>query len=214
VLSYGVNPKLMSQGLSLHPLAVIVALLCGSQLGGGWGLFLAVPLVAIGSVTYRYARPWVGAAGLRADEPADLPALVAAPSPPTGALAGVRVLVVDNDADARELVALALVAQGAAVRQAGSAAAALALLQAERPDMLVSDIGMPDEDGLDLIRQVRALGPAQGGQTPATALTGYASEEDRSRILAAGFQAHLSKPVRAAELVRAIQRLLGPRAPA
>ena len=96
------------------------------------------------------------------------------------------------------------------MRAAGSAADALRLLNEERPDVLVSDIGMPGEDGYALIRQVRALGADQGGAMPAVALTAYARAEDRMKAILAGFQMHVSKPVEPAELLTDGRQLIGP----
>jgi PAS domain S-box-containing protein len=116
-------------------------------------------------------------------------------------LAGVRVLVVDDEPDARTLLRQLFEEHDAVVSTAASVAEAIAALQALRPDVLVSDIGMPDADGYTLIRRVRALPPEQGGRTPAIALTAYARAEDRVRAIAAGFQHHLSKPIEPAELL-------------
>ena len=124
-------------------------------------------------------------------------------------LAGVKVLVVDDEADARGLVQRLLVDRGATVQAAGSAAEALAVLRFQRPDVLVSDIGMPEEDGFALIRQVRALPAEEGGNTPAAALTAYARSEDRLRVILAGFQMHMAKPVEAAELLALVASLAG-----
>src|SRR5678810_302615 len=93
---------------------------------------------------------------------------------------------------------------GAAVATAASAHEALQLLGRHRPDVLVSDIAMPDEDGYALIRCVRQLAPEDGGATPSVALTAYAREEDRARALSAGYDAHLAKPVEPAELVASV----------
>ena len=124
-------------------------------------------------------------------------------------LAGVKVLVVDDEADARALVQRLLADRGAVVQAAGSAAEALALLSLQRPDVLVSDIGMPEEDGYAFIRQVRALSAEQGGSTPAVALTAYARSEDRLKVILAGFQMHMAKPVEAAELLALVASLTG-----
>ncbi|MFN2481406.1 MAG: ATP-binding protein [Pyrinomonadaceae bacterium] len=124
-------------------------------------------------------------------------------------LAGVRVLVVDDEPDARELFARTLSECGAEALTAGSAAEALAAIERELPDVLLADIGMPGEDGYALIDKVRRLPPERGGRTPAAALTAYAHAEDRMRAMRAGFQVHLPKPVRAAELVTAIANLAG-----
>jgi CheY-like chemotaxis protein len=122
-------------------------------------------------------------------------------------LDGVRVLVVDDQADARELLSMVLACAGAEVLTADSAAAALDTLRRTRLDVLVSDIGMPDEDGFHLIGLVRSLPSEEGGATPAIALTAYATEEDRRRSLSAGFEDHLPKPVEPAELVALVAHL-------
>jgi CheY-like chemotaxis protein len=119
------------------------------------------------------------------------------------------VLAVDDERDTLELVRVILARAGAVVTTATDAAAALDALRRTRPDVLLTDIGMPVEDGYQLLRRVRALGADEGGQTPAVALTAYAGEADRSRTLAAGFQLHLPKPVDAAQLVAVIANLVG-----
>jgi signal transduction histidine kinase/ActR/RegA family two-component response regulator len=122
-------------------------------------------------------------------------------------LHGIRVLVVDDQLDARELIASILGACGADVMVESSAADGLARLQVDRPDVLLSDIEMPGEDGYALIAQVRALPANRGGATPAAALTAYASTADRMRALTAGFQLHVAKPVQPAELATVIASL-------
>lgn len=128
-------------------------------------------------------------------------------------LDGLRVLVVDDKAAAREVITAVLEHCGARVIAAGSGAEALegvtGAASHERPDVIVSDIRMPDGDGYDLIRKVRALGPARGGNIPAVALTAHAGIEDRVRALSAGFHAHLTKPVEPAEFVAVIASLTG-----
>jgi CheY-like chemotaxis protein len=122
-------------------------------------------------------------------------------------LDGVRVLLVDDEPDALDLVTEVLRANGAEVVTAISARQALALLPTTRPHVLVSDISMPDMDGLDLIRALRSLSAEQGGQTPAIALTAFTRSEDVERALAAGFQTHLFKPVGVVSLAEAVARL-------
>ncbi len=126
------------------------------------------------------------------------------------ALAGLRVMIVDDEPDALEMLALLLAACGAEVRAVASAAAALAALADWQPDVLVSDIGMPEADGYDLIRQVRALPGGERAAVPAIALTAHARAEDRANALAAGFQAHVAKPVDQIELVLVAARLVRP----
>jgi len=119
------------------------------------------------------------------------------------ALDGVKVTVVDDDDDSRALVELALKQSGAAVVAVGSAAAALSAIQQSIPDVIVSDIAMPSEDGVDLLRRVRAL-PTPASLVPFIALTAYTSDEDRRVILAAGFVEHVAKPVSPLMLVRVV----------
>ncbi len=124
-------------------------------------------------------------------------------------LDGVTVVVVDDEPDARGLVKRLLEDRHAHVLTAGGAAEALELVQRIKPDVLVSDIGMPGEDGYSLIRRVRTLNPQAGGLTPAVALTAYARAEDRMKAILAGFQMHVSKPVEAAELLTMVASLAG-----
>jgi len=126
----------------------------------------------------------------------------------TGSLAGMRLLVVDDEMDAREVLGTMLRQAGAEVRAAASAIEAIGLLRWWRPDVLVSDIGMPEEDGYALLRRVRALPPEQGGLTPAIALTAYAGGQDRQRAIEAGFQAHLAKPIEPSTLVNTISHFI------
>jgi CheY-like chemotaxis protein len=126
-----------------------------------------------------------------------------------GALQGLQVLVVDDDADARELIGYVLETCGTEVRLAETAAAALKLLMTYTPDVVVSDIGMPDEDGYSLIRSIRTLPMADKKDVPAIALTAFARNEDRTRALVAGFNLHLAKPVEPGALVRAVLDLAG-----
>ena len=141
-----------------------------------------------------------------------------APSnPPRGegppALAGVRVLVVDDQPDARELLTLVLGRAGAEVSSAASAAEALELFEREEPDVLISDIGMPVTDGYEFVGRVRDLGARRARRTPSVALTAYASAEDQRRAREAGFDAHIPKPVEPAELVSVIAGLVAPDRP-
>jgi signal transduction histidine kinase/ActR/RegA family two-component response regulator len=134
-------------------------------------------------------------------------------------LDGVRILVVEDDPDARELLRRIFTARAASVVAAESAADAMTALRRERFDLLVSDIGMPYEDGYELIRKVRALPASHGGGIPAIALTAYARAGDRQRIVDAGFQRHIAKPVVQSELLAACRSLIagavpGPERPA
>jgi CheY-like chemotaxis protein len=124
-------------------------------------------------------------------------------------LDGVRILVVDDDEDSRDLIGLMLVDQGAVVSSAASAAEGLRQLAESPPDVLVSDIGMPDVNGYSLIRRIRSLSSDRGGKTPAVALTAYARAEDGERAFAAGFQAHVTKPVDPERLSAVVANLAG-----
>jgi len=118
-------------------------------------------------------------------------------------LNGLRVLVVDDEQDTRELVAAVLTTCGAEVVSVGSATEALDQMEQQRFDLLISDIGMPGMNGYDLISRIRQLGEEHGGRTPAMALTAYAGIDDRKRALAAGYEMHIPKPFVAAELISA-----------
>lgn len=127
---------------------------------------------------------------------------------PDSLLKGIRVLVVDDEVDTQELVKFILESYAAEVKVAASATEALAIIDHSQPDVLISDIGMPDIDGYALIRQIRSRLPEQGGKIPAIALSAYASESSQKQALVAGFQLHISKPFEAEELVEAIARVL------
>lgn len=128
--------------------------------------------------------------------------------PPLDLLAGTTVLVVDDEVDARDALVSLLERYGAHVSAARSVAEAMAWLETRIPDVLVSDLGMPGEDGYELIRRVRALPPDAGGRLPALAVSAYATEEHRKRVMSSGFQGHLEKPVAPAELVTELARLV------
>jgi CheY-like chemotaxis protein len=124
-------------------------------------------------------------------------------------LTGLRVLAVDDDEDARDLLGAVLSQHGAYVATAASAKAAFETLGAFRPDVIVCDLGMPDEDGLSFMRRVRAAERLRGESTPAIALTAYARDEDAQRALSAGFQVHVAKPVEPARIVACVASLGG-----
>jgi PAS domain S-box-containing protein len=145
---------------------------------------------------------------MRREDEADATASTSLDSPPT--LDDLRVLVVDDEQDARDLLVAVLERCGASVWAVGTVAEALDALRERRLDILISDIGMPGEDGYDLIRRVRSMPESQGGSLPAVALTAYAGKENRRQALAAGFQLHLSKPVDPGELAAAISSLVRP----
>ena len=124
-------------------------------------------------------------------------------------LDGVHVLLVEDDDDSRKLLGTMLKRYGAKVTATKSAAEALNVFSGDVPDVLISDIGMPDEDGYEFIQKLRALPPDQGGNTPAIALTGYASRKDKERALTAGYQLHIAKPIEQSDMMAAIAALVG-----
>lgn len=130
------------------------------------------------------------------------------PPSPGDRLDGIRILVVDDDADTREFLKAGLEHCGAEVLLSTSAAEALPALTTNLPDIMISDIGMPTTDGYELIHKIRALSPKQGGKVPAVALTAYARFEDRLKALKAGYQMHVPKPVELTELVTVINSLM------
>jgi signal transduction histidine kinase/ActR/RegA family two-component response regulator len=138
-----------------------------------------------------------------------MPGDVGASPADEGKLAGLRVLVVEDETDARELIAFTLSMYGAHVKAAATALEALDTLEGWTPDVLISDIGMPGVNGYAFIRKVREREAESGQQLPAVALTAYAGVEDRAQALAAGFQAHLAKPLEPGELVQVVATLAG-----
>ncbi|HEX3556296.1 MAG TPA: CHASE3 domain-containing protein [Thermoanaerobaculia bacterium] len=150
-------------------------------------------------------RPLAETAGTEPEAP--LPAPAAEP-----VLRGLRIVVVEDDPDSLEMVCALLAQSGAEVRGASSTVEGLAAVEQWRPDLLVSDLGMPEEDGYALIRKVRALPAERSGQVPAVALTARTRTEDRIAALAAGFQMHVAKPVESAELLAVATSLAKPAA--
>jgi PAS domain S-box-containing protein len=165
-----------------------------SSAGEGQGATLSVTLPLAGSVAMPNTDAKV-ATGLNSEE------LVK----PAEALSGLNVLVVDDDEDTLELLRAALTKRGANVSVASSASEALKAINTSRPDVLVSDIAMPGEDGYTLIQKVRALDVVP--EIPAIAITAYAKEEDKESVLSAGFQRYLSKPVELGELIETVAEL-------
>jgi hypothetical protein len=161
---------------------------------------------------FKVTLPHTAAAAQSVGTPAE-----AGPAPADGgalldsapSLKDLRVLVVDDQADAREVVATVLERYGAEARVAASASEAYALLERDRPDVLVADLEMPGEDGYSLLARIRALPPELGGLTPAVALTAYATGQDRMKVLAAGFQVHVPKPIHPLELATIVANLAG-----
>jgi signal transduction histidine kinase/CheY-like chemotaxis protein len=122
-------------------------------------------------------------------------------------LSGIQILIVEDDEDSRDMLATILKQHGARVIEAEDVDRGFALFRAERPDILVSDVGLPEQDGYDLIRKIRTLPPIEGGDVPAIALTGYVSLQDQIQTLSAGFQEHLPKPVDTDRLIRLLVEL-------
>ena len=122
-------------------------------------------------------------------------------------LSGIRILVVDDDTDSRDFITFVLEQEGAEITAAASATEALNALPQCQPDLLVSDIGMPEIDGYMLVKQVRSWSLERGAEIPAIALTAYAGEYDQKRALSAGFQAHVSKPAEPDQLIAIVVQL-------
>nr|WP_017297035.1 PAS domain S-box protein [Nodosilinea nodulosa] len=184
------------------------------QFGGlGLGLAIVRHLVELHGGTIEAKSP---GEGLGATFTVRLPTLPTQPDSSSEAqpkdlspgLQGTRVLVVDDDTDTRNFVTFLLEQAGAKVVSVATAVDALAALGQAQPQILVSDVGMPEMDGYMLMRQIRALPAEAGGQVPAIALTAYARESDQNQALAAGFQRHISKPVQPAALIQAIAELI------
>ncbi len=187
-------------GLGLAIVRHLVALHSGSihaeSPGEGRGATFTVRLPALGGAEQPVSG-W--------EAPTTRGSSAALDDPPT--LRGVRVLVVDDDADARDLFTRALEHCDARVRAVASAGEALTTLEWWKPDVLVSDIAMPEESGYVLMRRIRHLTPEQGGTIPALAVTAYAGADDIKLALAAGFQAHRAKPIEPADLALAVGEL-------
>lgn len=149
-------------------------------------------------------------AAVAAVRPPDAPpAATTVTAEPMVSLAGVRVLVVDDELDAREVLRGVLEAAGATVLTANGAEDAMSTIRRERPDVLISDIGMPGRDGYHLLRVIRTLPVEEGGRTPAIAVTAFARVEDRTRALLAGYQVHIAKPVLPHELIVTVASAAG-----
>jgi PAS domain S-box-containing protein len=193
----GLGLAIVRHLVELHGGSVIVL-----SAGEGRGASFTVSLPALEPEESAETHPLLHSAPL---EPGD-------PDCSRPRLGGVRVLVVDDERESRELVRRLLEECDASVVTAASAAEALVILRHSRPAVLLTDIGMPEEDGYALIRRVRQLPAHEGGQIPAAALTAFARTEDRARTLSSGFQMHLSKPVEPSALLAAVASLAGRRA--
>jgi PAS domain S-box-containing protein len=186
----GLGLSIVRHLVELHGGTVI----CDSPGEGAGAVFtVTLPLAPLQQPSSTETEP-------RAEKPTEKPAGMVVVS----ALGGLRVLVVDDDRETLESLAAVLSGAGAQARTASSASRALEILGHWLPDVIVSDIGMPEDDGYSLIRKVRALPPERGGRIPALALTAYTRVEDRLAVLASGFQAHIPKPIDAAELVAVV----------
>ena len=187
--------------------------------GLGLGLFIARQLVEAQGGVIRVASDGVGrgatftvtlplVARVAPTSPAAASAAAApAPAEPMPVLNGIRVLLVDDEPDAREVMASALEICGATVHAVASARAALDVLATDEVDLLLADIAMPGQDGYELIREIRAMPSARVSAIPAAAVTAHARDDERERALTAGFQMHLAKPVQPAALARAVATL-------
>ncbi len=161
--------------------------------------------------TFTVSLPLLNSRSNRVPQRRETGSLKRQPQHESTELDGIRVMIVEDERDAREVLVAMLEHRGAVVLAASSAAEAVNVLahatNGSLPDVLVSDIGMPGEDGFDLITRVRAMKPEQGGGIPAIALTAYARAEDRARVLAAGFQRHVAKPVEPSLLATTVANL-------
>jgi signal transduction histidine kinase len=190
--SLGLGLAIVRQLVELHGGTVDAA---SDGEGRGATFTIRLPILTVAAP----AEPWSALAERR------LVAALASPQPRWRRLDGMHILVVDDQADGRALTSLVLTEAGASVIAVASAREALhRVLDGQRPDVLVTDIGLPEKDGYALVGQIRQHEAEHGGFLPAIALTGFARAEDRTRILAAGFQAHVSKPFDLAELTAAI----------
>jgi PAS domain S-box-containing protein len=189
----GLGLSIVKQLVELHGGNVRVQ---SDGMGKGATFSVHLPLAAVYSESEKEGR--LPEATLRQNPPM-----------PEVSLADIQVLVVDDEIDARDLVKKLLEMAGATVSTAGSASEAMEHILAGRPDVLVCDIGMEEEDGYSFIRRLRAIEKKEEGVLPAVALSAYARSEDRTKAIRSGFQIHLAKPVEPAELLAVISSLAG-----
>jgi two-component system CheB/CheR fusion protein len=195
----GLGLTLVRELVELHG-GMVRAESLGEGHGATFTIVLPVPALLL-------QRPGTEAKPVPGGEP--VAALSSAAEPDRALLDGLSVLLVDDETDVRDAFAALLEGYGARVTAAPSVREAMAALQHSIPDVVVSDLGMPGEDGYELIRKVRMLPPEAGGQLPALAVSAYATEHDRRNALSAGFQIHLAKPVALLELVTEVARAAG-----
>ncbi|HYQ17997.1 MAG TPA: response regulator, partial [Polyangiaceae bacterium] len=198
----GLGLTLVRELIELHG-GTVQAESAGKDRGATFTVVLPIPAVLLEAEP----EPPLSTAKLK---PATIPPTTPAelPSAPLRHLLdGTRVLVVDDEMDAREALVGLLERCGAQVRSAASVAEAMTALASEVPDVLISDIGMPREDGYELIRRVRLLPAEAGGNVPSLAVSAYATDEHRRKVLKTGYQRHLEKPVAPTELVNEVVRL-------
>ena len=192
----GLGLTLVRELVELHG-GTVVAESAGFDLGATFTVILPIAALLLLPLEEKEEEP---------RPPSDPPVSLA---PPPNLLDGMRVLVVDDEVDARDALVGLLERYGAEVRPAASVAEAMTALETDLPDVLISDLGMPGEDGYELIRRVRLLPEDAGGRLPSLAVTAYATDEHRKKVMKTGFQKHLEKPVAPAELVIEVARLAG-----